>query len=132
MEPNEAKSDWESTKEQNLVRYRPSGKYFARFKVGGKLIRKSLKTTVFSVAKLRLPDEIAKHRAVQENRKAFANGKMTFGNAVQIYRDKLDLNANLKPRSKQYYGLMLDFITKSWPAVLGMDIRQITEAQCKE
>ena len=42
---------WESTTVQNLIRYRPSGTYFARFKVGGKLVRQSLETAVFSVAK---------------------------------------------------------------------------------
>jgi len=41
---------WESTTVQNLIRYRPSGTYFARFKVGGKLVRQSLETAVFSVA----------------------------------------------------------------------------------
>ena len=49
---------WESTTVQNLIRYRPSGTYFARFKVGGKLVRQSLETAVFSVAKQRLPDKI--------------------------------------------------------------------------
>jgi hypothetical protein len=35
---------WQTTAIQNLVRYRPSGTYFARFRVGGKLVWKSLKT----------------------------------------------------------------------------------------
>jgi len=42
---------WQTTAIQNLVRYRPSGTYFARFRVGGKLVWKSLKTSTFSVAK---------------------------------------------------------------------------------
>ncbi len=37
----------------NLVPYVPSSKYFARLRIAGKLIRKSLKTDVLSVAKLR-------------------------------------------------------------------------------
>ena len=40
----------------NLVRYVPTGLYFARMRVKGKLIRKSLKTVTLSVAKLRLGD----------------------------------------------------------------------------
>jgi hypothetical protein len=36
---------WESTTVQNLIRYRPSGTYFGRFRVGGKLVRQSLETT---------------------------------------------------------------------------------------
>ena len=38
----------------NLVRYVPSKQLFARIRVKGKLIRRSLKTKVLSVAKLRL------------------------------------------------------------------------------
>jgi hypothetical protein len=45
-----SQSLWESTNVQNLFRYRPSGTYFARFKIGDKPIRQSLETTVFSVA----------------------------------------------------------------------------------
>ena len=37
----------------NLIRYVPSGIYYARLRVKGKLIRKSLKTDVLSVGKLR-------------------------------------------------------------------------------
>jgi len=39
------------------------------------LIRKSLKRTVFSVAKLRLPDQIKDHREIQESRKRFGDCK---------------------------------------------------------
>ncbi len=34
-----AVSPWESTKTQYLIRYRPSGVYFAKFKAGGKQFR---------------------------------------------------------------------------------------------
>jgi hypothetical protein len=34
---------WQTTAAQNLVRYAPSGTYFARFCVGGKLVWKSSK-----------------------------------------------------------------------------------------
>src|SRR6184192_1799876 len=99
-------SPWEATRVQNLFRYQPSGIYFARLKVGGKSIRKSLETTVFSVAQLRLPDAIKESRKIEESRQRFGNGRMTFGDAVQIYRDKLEVNPDLKPRSKYYYRLV--------------------------
>ena len=60
---NEAKALWEATAVQNLMRYRPAGTYFARFRVNGKRVWKSLETTVFSVAKQRLPDNMREHRA---------------------------------------------------------------------
>ena len=48
-------------------RYRPSGTYFARFKIGDKPIRQSLETTVFSVAKQRLPEKIREYRSRHES-----------------------------------------------------------------
>jgi hypothetical protein len=76
-------SRWERTTVQNLIRYRPSGTYFGRFRVGGKLIRQSLDTAVFSVAKQRLPDKIREYRSRHESVKAFAHGKMTVRDAVE-------------------------------------------------
>ena len=49
-------NDWQKTSYANLIRYVPSGIYYARLRVKGKLIRKSLKTDVLSVGKLRLAD----------------------------------------------------------------------------
>jgi len=37
-------SDWQKTPFVNLLRYKPSQVYFARLKIKGKLIRRSLKT----------------------------------------------------------------------------------------
>lgn len=131
MDTNDKNPLWETTKKQNLIRYKPSGTYFARFKVGGKLVRKTLKTSVFHVAKLRLADKIKEHRTVADSRKRFRNGKMAVGDAIRIYEDQLDLNPDLKPRSKQYYRLLLDFIMKSWPGLVDSDSRKISEGDCK-
>jgi hypothetical protein len=46
LQPGDCESPWQKTPYANLVRYAPSGKYFARIRVGGKLIRQSLKTKV--------------------------------------------------------------------------------------
>jgi integrase len=122
---------WESTSVQNLIRYRPSGTYFARFKVGGRLIRQSLGTTVFSVAKQRLSDKLGEHRSHQESVKAFSNGKMTVGDAARVYLEKIDTSISLKPRSKAYLRMLFDFIKRSWPALSETDIRKITERDCQ-
>ncbi|HZL14026.1 MAG TPA: tyrosine-type recombinase/integrase [Verrucomicrobiae bacterium] len=53
-EQTESKNVWQKTPVSNLVRYVASGILFARIRVQGKLIRRSLKTKVLSVAKLRL------------------------------------------------------------------------------
>ena len=43
-ESTESQSDWVKTPVANLVRYKPSGIYFARLRIRGKLFRHSLKT----------------------------------------------------------------------------------------
>lgn len=93
-------SNWETTAIQNLVRYRPSGTYYARYRVSGKLVWKSLKTTAFSVAKQRLPDTIRDHRSKRESLTSFANIRMTVADAVEVYLAKVRANVSLKPRSK--------------------------------
>jgi len=45
-ENSESESLWTKAPVANLVRYEPSGIYFARAKVRGKLVRKSLDTNV--------------------------------------------------------------------------------------
>ena len=79
------KSSWSTTQYSNLIRYVPSGKYFARIRVQGKLIIKSLKTDRISVAKLRLADFDKEERRKVENRASAAGGKMTFSEAVGIF-----------------------------------------------
>ena len=80
-EPTAAQSstDWQRTQFANLIRYIPSGTYYARLRVAGKLIRKSLKTDVLSVAKLRLGDLDKQERQRAESSAAPARGKMTVG-----------------------------------------------------
>ena len=122
---------WQPTAVQNLVRYAPSGTYFARFRVGGKLVWKSLKTATFSVAKQRLPDTIRDHRSKIESLTAFAEGKMTVGNAADVYLQKVRASISLKPRSKDYRELMIDFIRRSWPSLFETDVRKVTRARLR-
>ncbi|HSH38573.1 MAG TPA: site-specific integrase [Chthoniobacterales bacterium] len=126
-----SKSEWETTAVQNLTRYRSSGTYFARFRVGKKVVSQSLKTTVSSVAKQRLADLVREHRARVESVTAFANGKMNVGDAVEVYLRKVRMNVSLKPRSKDYREMMIDFIRRSWPALMETDVRKVTERDCE-
>jgi hypothetical protein len=59
-------SGWKKTQYANLVRYVSSGTLFARFKVRGKLIRRSLETTDLAVAKRALNDLITKESATRD------------------------------------------------------------------
>jgi hypothetical protein len=61
-----------------LVRYIPSGTYFARIRIGGKLIRQSLETKVLSVAKLKLADLEKEEREKRETHKCIKSGKVLY------------------------------------------------------
>jgi integrase len=132
MSPKQPKPDWESTGTQNLTRYRPSGSYFARFKIGRKPFRKSLKTQNLTTAKLRLGDVLRHHRSKVEAGRALRSGKMTFSQAMQIYLESVDSNVSLKPSTKHYRHLLSRFILRTWPELKSADIRKITEHDCQK
>jgi hypothetical protein len=100
--PAGSAKEWQKTPFSNLIRYVPSGKYFARLRVAGKLIRKSLKTDVLSVAKLRLADlEKSEREAAESSEQAF-NGRMTFGDCANIFKAQTEASTLLKASSKRY------------------------------
>ena len=124
------RSPWVKAPVSNLVRYKPSGVYFARAKVGGKLIRQSLKTDVLSIAKLRLQDLLAGEQKKTERRKTIAVGKMTFGDALEIYKRRVTEDGETKPSTKKYQTEILEAVQKSWPEINSLDVKKIAHAEC--
>ena len=94
--------EWQKTSFANLIRYVPSGTYYARLRVVGKLIRKSLKTDVLSIAKLRLADLERSEREAVESRDSASKGRMTFGDCVAIFKTQTETSSLLKPSAKHY------------------------------
>lgn len=121
---------WATTPVSNLVRYVPSGKYFARVRVGGKLIRHSLKTTVMSVAQLRLHDLIKEERAKLETNSALIGGKMTVADAIKIYEDRINSSPALKPNAKRYRLHCIIALKKTWSQLENLDLRKVSEQEC--
>ena len=72
-----AATPWLKTQYANLIRYVPSGGYYARIRTRGKLVVKSLKTKTISVSKLRLSDLEKDERQATENQDAGLSGKIT-------------------------------------------------------
>ena len=126
----EADSDWQNTASTNLIRYKPSQIYFARFRVKGKLIRKSLKTDVLTVAKLRLADLEKSEQQKAQSLNAVAIGKMTFGDALAVFQSRVQANPALKFRTKEYCAYRVSALLKSWPGLAGKDISRITHTDC--
>ena len=114
----------------NLVRHIQSGNYYARIRLRGKLIWKSLKTDRISVAKLRLSDFHKEERKRAEAHKAVARGKMTFGDALETYQERLKGDYSLKDRSKTYREERIAALLKSWPDLEQTDVAQISKSDC--
>jgi hypothetical protein len=113
----EATCVWTKAPVANLVRYEPSGIYFARAKVRGKLVRKSLDTNILSVAKLRLADVVdAEHRAVAPSQTKII-GKMIFGDALGIFRERQKHATDIKESTKGYNERAASDLLKTWPSL---------------
>jgi len=59
---NEHEGPWKRAPVPNLFRYKPSRKYYARFRSHGKEIKRGLETDRISVAKLRHVDMLKAER----------------------------------------------------------------------
>lgn len=119
---------WRSfPKVPNLLQYVSNGHYYGRIKVGGKIIRESLKTSVWTTAKLRL----AEFLKTQQEAKAVVVPP-TFNEAVELFKRELENDNTIKPRSKEYRLTCLKKIETSWPELWTLRLDNITPAACKE
>lgn len=115
---------------ENLIRNASSGTYYARIRVKGKLIVRSLKTKVQSVAKLRRADFEKRERTKAASQDAVAAGKLTFAQALSTFRHRMNGDVTLKPRSREYREERIAALIKSWQGIEAMDVRQFTKANC--
>ena len=123
--------NWKGTRTPNLKIYVPSGVYFARLRVKGKLVRQSLETTVRSVAELRLSDLVKEERAMVESGQPRRKGRMKFSDALEMYEESVENNVRTKDSSKHYRQQTIDALVRSWPGIKELDVSKITKAQCE-
>ena len=88
------------------VRNASSGKYYARFRVHGKLVWGSLETASFTVAKTKLPDVVKAEKQLV----AASDGQITLAQAVKIYLDRDERNPGLKEKTRQYHAAAADIV----------------------
>ncbi len=120
---------WRSFKQvPNLLQYVPNGNYFARVKVKGKVIRKSLATGTYTTAKLLLLDFLKE----QTTKRKPVGSPVTFGEAEEIYRRDTDSDYTLAKESKTYRLNCLKKITKTWPQLAERKLSTITDDECNE
>jgi len=122
-----ADGKWRSfPKVPNLLQYVSTGTYFGRVKIEGKTFRESLKTDVFTKAKLRLPDFI------KAKQKQFARPVVgTFAEARGLYEADLTADHTLKESGKLYRRKCIQALIKSWPKLAALPPVKITAADCR-
>src|SRR5258707_2388680 len=121
---------WISTSVQHLYRNRDSGRYYLRAFRDGKEVWRSLKTDVFTVAKLRLGKELATLGKAQKAAQALAKGKGEIRDAIAEYERKLADNVKIKPSTRHYRKQLIAVILKTWPELPRLRLTAITDSQC--
>jgi integrase len=112
-EPKAKAKVWTTTKVENLLHHK-GGIYYARFRVSGKRILKSLETQVFSVAKLRLRDEAAKVERARGTRLAVAGGDVTMRDLIGTYKERFE-SLEISSASKLDRHISLKRLVRTWP-----------------
>src|SRR6266568_4075327 len=124
----QADSDWVKTPYPNLIRYKPSGNYFGRVRVNGKLIRRSLETHVLSVGKLKLSGFLQDHRRLAINKGQSVKGEVI----IEMFKKEIEDDHNNKPRTKLYKQEVLIALKKTWPELYSSDIAKVSQKDCND
>src|SRR2546426_889654 len=120
---------WRSfPKVPNLLQYVSTGLYFARVKVNGKLIRRSLTANTFEEAKLALHDFVSK----EAKKRHVTGAPVTFGEARGLYESSTDNDHTMSEQSRVYRRNCIKRLLKSWPGLGEMKLRSIGRTQCEE
>ena len=138
---NSQETTWQPTQYANIVRHVPSGIYYARLRIKGKLIWRSLKTNKISIAKLRMGDVEEEERKKAEVGFIRTKDKILIKHCIDAYREKKFRPATprnqkdakpLKPAAIAYYEQRISALLKSWPGFENMEVRYVNEKQCRE
>ena len=55
---------------------------------------------------------------------------MTFGDALEIYRARLEANPDIKSKTKDYYQQRIDALLRTWPGLDKTNVRDISKQDC--
>ena len=121
---------WKSfPKSPNLLQYIRTGMYYARVKVGGKLVRRKLRTDGYSKALLRLGDFLKEHRAKAPRSD---QAPATFAQARRLFEQELEARHDLQVRAKEYRRGCIAVLLKTWPKLDAVKLSRISENACNE
>src|SRR3954464_9342586 len=133
LEPKQSRlskdGKWKSFgKAPNLLQYVPSGIYYARLKIDGKLFRSSLETDVWTTAKLKLADFVKAKRT--PTKKDDADLGMTVNAAIGRFESQLTVDLSMKQSSKDYRLLCIRKLKATWPEILLQPVGAVKRDEC--
>jgi integrase len=120
---------WIFSRVSNMVRYAPSGTYYMRVKVGGKIIRRSLKTNSESMAVRLLPKAINDERSRHARR---SSGGQTMADAAELYLKAVASKPGIKPRSVDYRRETWEMIKRTWKGIETLPSSDVTKSMCED
>jgi len=128
---DDSKGPWVKTPVANLMRYEPKGTYYLRARVGGKIVRESLKTTDFAIAKIKVGERLSELRTSSAPTSGLA--PKTLREALALLRVQIEKSPALKPSSREAYvnliGMLVSESCASVPAapLLKLDRRTMDD-----
>lgn len=125
MDTKEKLSGWDcGTGVPNLLRNRKSGRYYTRVQVGGRRRMQSLNTDVWSVAKLRHADAIAKVERQRLSRQRLEIGNGLMGDLIDRHLADYLANTAKAAKSKASMKASTARLLKQWTKCFGTDLRK--------
>jgi integrase len=121
----ERQTVWSKTSVQFLYTHR-NGRYYVRTFAGGKEKWTSLKTKLLVIAKNRMKEHVdAAQKQQQTGNTADVEGRMTFGKAMEAYREELSAS-DIQPNTKAYREAGLKLVLRSWDGIENLNVRRIS------
>ncbi len=126
------KTHFEPTSVQQLYRREPIGVYYCRQYVGRETKWISLKTTTFSVAKIKVATLKLQKASAPKPGKALRSGAVTMGELAKVYLRSVELDGGIKASTKEYRGKTVAYVFKSWPELANMLPGKVSAEDCQE
>jgi hypothetical protein len=127
--------NWAKTKVQCLVRNTHSGIYYARARVNGKLLWKTLETDSLTVAKARSPKalvELGRGSAKSAATRSAGHPILSFGDASTLHLANVQARVDLKPATKHYWNQVVAALLASWPDLAEGKLTKVTEIDARD
>ena len=135
MDVGKVRKKWERTNVTNLLRNGQSGTYYARVKVNGKEKWRTLKTKVFSIAKLKMGDVEKEERSkglIATSEALPQGGETTVERFINIYLTRTKDDPALRPATRSRRETAVKAILKTWRDLPFRDARRVTPTDCRQ